>query len=54
MDHNTPFLVCVCPMFHNYTFLQLKMANRQNCLNVGAKLGTPPRVGAERLADVRN
>ena len=30
------------------------MAIRQNCLNAGAKLGTPPRVGAERLADVRN
>ena len=40
----------------HYTFLQLKMANRQNRLklNAGAKLGTPPRVGAERLADVRN
>ena len=25
-----------------------------NCLNAGAKLGTHPRVGAERLADVRN
>ena len=37
-----------------YTFLQLRMANRQNCLNAGAKLDTPPRVGAERLADVRN
>ena len=38
--------------FHNhimypivkYTFLQLKIANRQNRLNAGAKLGTPPRV----------
>ena len=37
-----------------HLFLQLKVANRQNCLNAGAKPGTPPRVGAERLADVRN
>ena len=37
-----------------YTFLQLKMANRQNCLNAGAKLDIPPRVGAERLAVVRD
>ena len=44
--------VCFCDCY--YTFLQLKMANRQNCLNAGAKLGKPPTVGAERLADVRN
>ena len=37
-----------------YTFLQWKMADRQNYLNAGTKLDTPPIVGAERLADVRN
>ena len=47
------FYLCVNRKLY-YTFLQLKMANRQSCLNAGAKLGTPPRVGAERSADVRN